>query len=392
MRLFVTSLVSAALVLGGCGGGSGTGNAGTLQTNSVTNAPADTLPISWSLERKTADALGVRSDDVNALLTHIFTDAATQAAVVSKKGYVIGERYASGYDSASLGTSWSVAKSFYSALIGIAIEEQWIQSTQQSASDFITEWADSDKAEITIGQILAMRSGYSANDQVFFQENQTAYAIALPLASAPNSRFAYSNANSQLMEPLIRRATGLSAHAYLRNKLLQPLGIETAGLWLDNTGQQPMTYCCIDISADDFLKFGLLYARNGEWDGTQIVPADYVNDSLSPQSPYYGYQWWLLNEAYFGDSVPISVYAASGLHGQKIYVWPEADVVVVILTRYQHFANQGYVLDLSAGVENFPDTCSARNVCPDSNGNRVPTFDERQLLTLLRQLDATPAT
>ncbi|MEC8755607.1 MAG: serine hydrolase [Pseudomonadota bacterium] len=327
------------------------------------------------------------SANVDAVLGHIFTDTATQAVVISKRGYVIGERYANGYDNNSLGTSWSVAKSFYAALVGIAIEEGWIQSTEQRASEFLTEWSDSDKADITIAQILSMRSGYDGNDQVFFQNDQTEYAINLPLTALPGIRFAYSNANSQLMEPLLRRATGVSAHDYLHSKLLQPLGIENAGLWLDATGQHPMTYCCIDLKPDDFLKFGLLYARQGEWKDTQVVPASYVRESLSSHSAFYGYQWWLLNDAYFSSEVPITVYAASGLHGQKIYVWPAADVVVVVLTQYQHFANQGYVLDLSDEGTNFPNTCSARNNCPGSTGSTVPTFDELQLIKLIDALN-----
>lgn len=385
MRLNCLTLALAAFLIGGCGGGS---NSGQTSANDLGNTAATppTLALGWDLERKNPDALNASTDDVNAILEHIFTDSAVQAALVSKRGYVIGERYADGYDKTSLGTSWSVAKSFYGALVGIAIDEGWIESTDQPASDFLTEWASSNKANITIGQILAMRSGYDADDQVFFQADQTAYAINLPLASAPDSRFAYSNANSQLMEPILRRATGVSAHDYLRSKLLEPLQINDPGLWLDATGQQPMTYCCIDLTPDDFLKFGLMYARDGEWNGAQVVPSAYVQESLSAQSAFYGYQWWLLNQAYFGTSVPITVYAAIGLNGQKIYVWPDADVVVVVLTQYQHFSNQGYVLDLSEGGANFPDTCSARNACPTSSGDQVPTYDEQALLPLLSQL------
>ena len=206
------NLVFLLVLLTGCGGGSGNGQ---TTANAATNAgpPASqALPLSWNLERKRADELDTTSANVDAVLDHIFTDTATQAVVISKRGYVIGERYADGYDNNSLGTSWSVAKSFYAALVGIAIEEGWIQSTEQRASEFLTEWSDSDKADITIAQILSMRSGYDGNDQVFFQSDQTEYAINLPLTALPGIRFTYSNANSQLMEPLLRRATGVSAH------------------------------------------------------------------------------------------------------------------------------------------------------------------------------------
>lgn len=387
MTLRHCNLVCLLVLLNGCGGGSGNGQAAANVSTNTGSAVNQALPLSWNLERKRANELDTTSANVDAVLDHIFTDRATQAVVISKRGYVIGERYADGYDNNSLGTSWSVAKSFYSALMGIAVEEGWIQSTQQRASEFLTEWSDSDKADITIAQILSMRSGYDGNDQVFFQNDQTAYAINLPLTSTPGTRFAYSNANSQLMEPLLRRATGVSAHDYLQSKLLQPLGIENAGLWLDATAQQPMTYCCIDLKPDDFLKFGLLYARDGQWDGTQIVPASYVQKSFDAHSPSYGYQWWLLNEAYFGSQVPITIYAALGLNGQKIYLWPAADIVVVVLTQYQHSANQGYVLDLSDEGTNFPNTCSARNSCPGSTGSPVPTFDQLQLVKLIDNLN-----
>ena len=144
------NLVFLLVLLTGCGGGSGNGQ---TTANAATNAgsPArQALPLSWKLERKRADELDTTSANVDAVLGHIFTDTATQAVVISKRGYVIGERYADSYDNNSLGTSWSVAKSFYAALVGIAIEEGWIQSTEQRASEFLTEWSDSDKADITI--------------------------------------------------------------------------------------------------------------------------------------------------------------------------------------------------------------------------------------------------
>ena len=185
MKLRHCNLVCLLVLLNGCGGGSGNGQAAANVSTNTGSAVDQALPLSWNLERKRANELDTTSANVDAVLDHIFTDTATQAVVISKRGYVIGERYADGYDNNSLGTSWSVAKSFYSALMGIAVEEGWIQSTQQRASEFLTEWSDSDKADITIAQILSMRSGYDGNDQVFFQNDQTAYAINLPLTSTP---------------------------------------------------------------------------------------------------------------------------------------------------------------------------------------------------------------
>ena len=154
------------------------------------------------------------------------------------------------------------------------------------------------------------------------------------------------------------------------------------GLWFDSTGVNPMTYCCIDMRAEDFARFGLLYARGGSWDGVQVISQAFVNESLTPQSAFYGLQWWVLNQNFFGIAAPGTVSAALGLNGQKIYVWPAEDVVLVVLTIYDHFQNQGYVLSAS----NWPDTCTARNTCPGSTGPAVPPFDEFQLINLLANL------
>ena len=126
-------------------------------------------------------------------------------------------------------------------------------------------------------------------------------------------------------------------------KILEPIGISAAnvGLWLDSTGTQPMTYCCIDMRPDDFLRFGLMFAREGRWEDVQVVPATYVKDSFEPVG-FYGYQWWSMNETLLGQPVSADIKSAVGLHGQRVLVWPEQDIGVVVLTQYEHFRNQGY--------------------------------------------------
>ena len=348
--------------------------------------------LEWDLPPATAAQVGTDQAAVDAVIDHILTDIAVQSVMVTKDGFLIGERYATGYDENSLGTSWSMAKSFYSAAIGAAISEGKISSVDQKASEIITEWQDTNKANITLHQMLQMRSGYSRVDEVFFNNDQTAYAIDRPIVRAPGSEFAYSNANSQLFEPIIRRTTGLSAHEYLSQKILTPIGIDIseAGLWFDASGLHPMTYCCIDMKPADFARFGLLYARDGKWRDTQILPVDYVEDSLTANG-WYGYQWWILNEAYFyGASVPMVIAAAQGLDGQYIFVWPEEDIVIVVLTKYSHPIEQGYIVDLSSNPLNYPITCVARNSCSDSVGDPHPSFGHLQLVELMVPLGDNP--
>ena len=127
--------------------------------------------LEWDLTPATAAQVGTDQAAVDAVIDHILTDIAVQSVMVTKDGFLIGERYATGYDENSLGTSWSMAKSFYSAAIGAAISEGKISSVDQKASEIITEWQDTNKANITLHQMLQMRSGYSRVDEVFFNND-----------------------------------------------------------------------------------------------------------------------------------------------------------------------------------------------------------------------------
>ena len=336
----------------------------------------------WALPRAAPEDQDVTPCAVAGVLDLIYTDTAVQSALLLRGSAVVGERYADGYDVASLGTSWSVAKSLYSAAIGTAIDHGYIASLEQEASDFLHEWNGSDRERITIRNILEMRAGLSDPESFFKQADQTRAALAVPRSRAPGGRFEYSNATSQLFEPLLRRATGMNAHDWLWQTILEPIGVhrEAIGMWLDPTGVNPMTYCCLDMRPDDFARFGVLFANGGVWRDERLISASYVRESLAAQSPFYGFQWWVMNAAYLvGRQPPIEVAAAHGLEGQHIYVWPDADVVLVVLTKMEHDRKQGYVLSLT----NFPSTCAARNTCPGAEGKSVPTYDDWALLQRL---------
>lgn len=347
----------------GCSGSGGGG--GAAPPSPGTNSPAPSVPDpaqSWDLARAAPESVGVAAADVDRLLNHLDTDAAVQSVMLVKNGRIVGERYAAGMDAETSGTSWSVAKSFYAAALGAALDEGLINSLDDPASNYLVEWQGTEKATITLRQLLEMRGGLP-DANIFVQNDQTAYALSRDTVATPGSQFIYSNPTSQLLEPLLRRTTGLSAHEYLATRILAPIGIDTngVGFWLDPTGTQPLTYCCLDMKPADFARFGLLFARGGQWEGTQVLSRDFVEASLRAQtSLFYGLHWWVLNPR---------VSAAQGLDGQKIYVWPAADLVLVVLTRYSHFQNQGHVLSLT----NFPATAAA-------------SFDQDRLLALLNPL------
>lgn len=361
----------------------------------------DVLPLvdAFAMARVDSQSLGYSNESVNTLLDTIFLgDQATQAAMILKSGYVIGERYAEDHGAEDLVTSWSVAKSFYSMAMGIAVEEGWITSLDSSASEWLTEWQGTEKERITIRQILGMRSGLlpaGANnsvggEEIFFSEDQTAFALARPVEYEPGSAFHYVNSTAQLMEPLLERSTGVEANAYLYEKLLRPIGIDRTmiGLWSDPQGNS-LTYCCIDMRIEDFSRFGLLVLSGGLWRGERILPTSYVTNALSPwledSSSYYGWKWWILNDAFFNYGSTsntnelletltgvsrMTAFAALGYQGQSIYLFPKSDLVVSRFSVNNHDTAQGYVVS-TEGTINFPDTCSARNLCSWSEGEPI---------------------
>lgn len=363
--------------------GSGAGNSESDPVTFEVTVLPPAVPA-WALPRAAPADEDVTPCAVAGVLDHVYTDRAVQSALLLRGGRVIGERYAAGHDIASLGTSWSVAKSIYAAAVGAAIDRGYIASLDQKASDFLTEWIGTDTEDVTVRDMLEMRAGLTDPASYFTQADHTAAALAAEQVREPGTDFEYSNATSQLFEPLLLRSTGQNAHDWLWQSVFEPIGIDrnAIGMWFDPTGVNPMTYCCLDMRPDDFARFGALYADGGAWNGDQVISADYVAESLAAQSPFYGLQWWVLNSAYLGRQPPIDVSAAHGLEGQHIYVWRDAGVVLVVLTQYEHFANQGYVLSFT----NYPSTCGARNSCPGALGARVEEYDEDALLDALAEL------
>lgn len=270
----------------------------------------------------------------------------TQGVVVVRHGVIVGEWYEDGRDESSFATSWSVAKSFTSALIGIAIDEGLIESVDVSMAEFFPDWIGTEKEDITLRDVLSMASGlkwsesYDPDDltssdiiqMILLSEDHLAYAASRPLEFAPGTRWSYSSGDTMLLSGVLQAVTGGNAGSYAREKLFDPIGMSPVDWWTDAIGQTA-TYCCIDTPARQLAKFGLLYLRGGEWAGTQVVPRDWVATSTSPSVvPYYGHQWWL-------DETPggREVYSAQGHDGQFIYVVPDLDLVVVRTGHYDKY-------------------------------------------------------
>lgn len=305
----------------------------------------------WEWPTSTPEEQGMDSAMLEGARTYAFQeDRHTQGVVVTRHGVLVAEWYEDGRDAKSYGASWSMAKSFTSALVGIALHEGKIKSVDQKMVDYYPEWAGSPRDQITLEHTLHMSTGLMWDEDyviehastsdvvhlVFTTESPLAYVVAKPAEFPPDTMFEYSSGNTLLLSGVIQKATGMRAGDYAQAKLFSKLDIEGAEWWRAKTGET-LTYCCLDMTSRDYARFGLLYLQHGMWNGEQIIPAEWVDASLAPALTYngYGYQWWL--EGRTNPDVPPDTFMADGHDGQFIYVIPSLDLVVVRNGHYDKF-------------------------------------------------------
>jgi CubicO group peptidase (beta-lactamase class C family) len=285
---------------------------------------------------------GIDADTLEQARTYAFADGKnTQGVVVVHQGEIVAEWYADDADQDSWAASWSMAKSFTSALIGIAIDDGLIDGVDEPMTTWYPDWAGTDKADITLKDVLQMSSGLDWDEDydpgavadseviamVVGEQDQLAYAAARPAAHEAGSTWSYSSGDAMLLSGVLEQATGMPADEYAQQEIFDPLGIDQVEWWRD-ARDHTLTYCCLDTTTRNFARFGLLYEHEGRWGDDQVVPEGWVDDSLVPAADsdgIYGYQWWL----YQPDGVPDDVFEANGHDGQFIYVIPSLDLVVV---------------------------------------------------------------
>jgi CubicO group peptidase (beta-lactamase class C family) len=266
----------------------------------------------------------------------------TTAFIVVADDKLIYERYLNGYDRDSTQTSFSVAKSFASALVGIAIDDGLI-ALDDPITDYIPELKDRDERfeRITIRHLISMSSGlrYEEQGTPWSDDTETYYApdlrkLALTdteIVGPPGELWHYNNFNPLLMGMILERTTSQHVAEFMEERLWQPLGAQADASWsLDSeaSGFEKME-SGINASAIDFAKFGSLYLNEGEWNGARILPSSWVRESTAVSdetdpSPAYGYWWWTYQDDELGE-----YFVALGNKGQYIVVIPERNLVVV---------------------------------------------------------------
>ena len=287
----------------------------------------------------TPESQNINSAKVQKIIDLSFLDQSTLGVVIIKNGKIIGEKYADGYSDISHGTSWSMAKSYYAALIGISIEKGEIDSLDDNVGKYLDYYND-ERSKITIRDLLDMSSGLDFPDheheKMFFQTNHLEYAKAVGVEKDAGLKWEYNNVNSMIIGDILFSVTGKKADKLLSERIFEPIGMKDYKLWKDESGNV-LTYCCVDMSAQEYSKFGLLFARNGNWNGRQIIPKNFIDETFrvvwgfSPDSPKRGYSlhWWI--SKHDDDS---KIFNTSGKFGQYTFVDRDNDIVFTRITKY----------------------------------------------------------
>lgn len=263
--------------------------------------------------------------------------------IVVRHGTIVTEAYFSVYRQGIHHNLYSATKSFTSALVGIAIAEGAIAGVQERLVDLLPEvdtlTSDPRWEAVTLEDLLTMRSGidwpesavsYRSSRNILMQlltyRNWVEFILRRPMVAEPGSRFNYSTADSHLLSVILDRATGTDARTFARTHLFDPIGA-SGGVWRGDPQGNTFGGGGIWLTPRDMARFGYLYLNRGRWGDRQVVPAEWVEASTTAQTPaccvapYYGYQWWVLGNG---------GYAAVGYRGQRIFVYPNLDLVVVI--------------------------------------------------------------
>ena len=264
------------------------------------------------------------------------------SVLVVKNGYLVYEKYYNGANTGSSNPVYSVTKSVMSALTGIAINKNLIRSIDQKAAEFLPEYFkqidDTRKKEITIKNILTMSGGLESIDSNYYgyftSKDYIAYALGKPLINNIGEKFDYNTGLSHLLSGIITESSDMNTSEFANKYLFEPLGID-GSIWDMAGGGYYGGGAGLYLKPRDMAKLGYLYLNKGKWDGAQIIPEEWVEETKTKQISVepgvdYGYLFWLYNNRAKINEKTYFSYAATGAGGQYIMIVPDLDLVAVI--------------------------------------------------------------
>lgn len=262
--------------------------------------------------------------------------------VILQDGKIRFERYGLGFDGKGRWTSFSVAKSFTSTLVGAAIKDGKIKSLEDKVSQYIPGLRGSAYDDVTVRQLLMMSSGVAWNEDYEDPKADVAkfnnaepepgmdatvsYLRKLPRAHPPGTVWHYNTGETNLIGVLVSSAVGKPLSQYMQEKIWQPAGMEQQGTWLLGKTGHEIAGCCIQAATRDYARFGLFVLNGAKGpDGASIVPDDWFAQATTKQKDIgepghgYGFQWWTNDDGSF---------AAQGIFGQGIFIDPKRKLVI----------------------------------------------------------------
>ena len=278
-------------------------------------------------------------------------DQRSAALLVVHNGKLRLERYGLDFDAAGRWTSFSVAKSLTSTLVGAAVKDGFIQSLDDKVSVYITEQKGSAYDDVSVRQLLTMTSGVKWNedyadpnsDVAKFNNHQpepgvealVSYMRKLPRDVPAGTRWLYSTGETNLVGTLVQQATKKPLATYLAEKVWGPAGMEQQATWLLSKTGKEIGGCCVQASPRDYARLGVFILNGAQANGQSIVPEGWWAEATTKRADIgrpgrgYGYQWWTYDDG---------SYAARGIFGQGIFIDPQRKLVIVSNANWAHGA------------------------------------------------------
>ncbi|MGB7575717.1 MAG: serine hydrolase [Thermodesulfobacteriota bacterium] len=279
--------------------------------------------------------------DVGIDVDAYMKDQRTAGLVIIQDGKIRLEKYGLGFSADGRWTSFSVAKSFTSTLVGAAIKDGYIKSIDDKVSDYIPDLKGSVYDNVTIRQLLTMTSGVKWNEDYADPKSDVAlfnahkaepgvdvtvsYMRKLKREAPPGTKWVYKTGETNLIGVLVSSATKKNLSEYLSEKVWRPFGMEHDASWLLGSTGHEISGCCLQASTRDFARFGLFILGGGIAERKSVLPDGWIAEATrkhadTNQAEYgYGYQWWTVNDG---------SYAARGIFGQGIFIDPKRKLVI----------------------------------------------------------------
>lgn len=345
--------------------------------NTIRNRPYTIVPlpkvnpdtIGWPAGDKLTDTIpaGIKMDVLNAALDRAFADTAgtkgTFAVAVAYRNQLVAERYKTGFSANNRFLSWSMAKSFTNALVGIMVKKGMLDVNKSCG---FPQWQKDGRSAITITNLMHMNAGQKwsesygnlsdVNLMLHKYGDMGLYSIEKPLAVRPDSVWVYNSGATNIVNYAIRKQFKSESdyYAFPRKELFNPLGMRSAIFETDASGTfagSSYIYCTMR----DYVRFGLLYLNNGNWLGNQILPEGWVADvrkEANGSKGQYGSFFWLNRSGDYPD-VPHDLFMCRGHDGQYIYIIPSLQMVVVRIgfSKKSSFDLQAFLASVVKSVE-----------------------------------------